>query len=131
MLALPYDDACFDCVVDIVSSQHLTFADHVPLYRGIWRVLKPGGLFFSYHLGQKSFSFKHGGGKLIDRFTIDNIRNSKAPLNNNGITCFPSEGATETLLIKAGFGSVSIENVIKTYDERRIMLQYLVIRTKK
>ena len=68
---------------------------------------------------------------MIDKYTIDNIRNPDAPLYNNDITCFLSEDAAEKLLHEAGFHSANIENVIKTYDERRVTLQYLVMRSKK
>jgi len=131
MLALPYEDDCFDAVVDVVSSQHLAFSQHSPLYREVHRVLRPGGLFFSYHLGNKSYSYRRGEGMRIDRFTVDNIKNPQAPLANNGVTCFPTERAVEKILTHHTFNNVNIENVIKTYDQRKTMLQYLVIRAQK
>lgn len=131
MLSLPYEDGCFDAVVDVVSSQHLAFSDHAPLYREIHRVLRPGGLFFSYHLGSKSYSYRQGGGMKIDRFTVDNIKNPRAPLANNGLTCFPSEKAVERLLISCGLRDVNIESVTKSYDDRAKGIQYLIIKSRK
>lgn len=66
MLALPHEDNYFDAVVDVVSTQHLAFSQHPKVYNEVKRVLKSGGYFFSYHLGNKSFSYRYGGGKLID-----------------------------------------------------------------
>jgi ubiquinone/menaquinone biosynthesis C-methylase UbiE len=131
MLNLPYKDNYFDAVVDIVSMQHITFSEHLKVYSEVRRVLKPGGFFFSYHLGNKSFSYKHGGGRLIDKFTIDNVSNSKAPLANNGITCFPTAKAIEQILEKMKFRNISIENVIKTYNNGSIKIHYLVIKAQK
>jgi SAM-dependent methyltransferase len=131
MLALPYEDGCFDAVVDVVSSQHLMFSDHAPLYREVLRILRPGGLFFSYHLGSKSYSYRQGGGKKLDRYTIDNIRNQHAPLANNGLTCFLSEKSVVRLLSSSGLRHINIENVIKSYDDRTKAIQYLVINARK
>jgi SAM-dependent methyltransferase len=131
MLSLPYEDDRFDAVVDVVSSQHLAFSDHAPLYREVARVLRPGGLFFSYHLGSKSYSYRSGGGIKIDRYTIDNIRDPRAPLANNGLTCFPSGKAVERTLKTCGLETINIENVIKSYEDRTKIIQYLVIKARK
>jgi hypothetical protein len=111
--------------------QHISFSDHLKAYSEIKRLLKTNGIFFSYHLGNKSFSYRSGGGVIIDRFTVDNVKNSKAPLSNNGITCFPTEKAIENELSRLGFKNINIENVIKTYSSRKIKIFYLVIRAQK
>jgi len=131
MRFLPYEENYFDAVVDIVSLQHLTFSQHIRVYSEVARVLKPQGHFFSYHLGNRSYSYKYGGGALIDKFTIDNIKNPNAPLANNGITCFLTEKAAEKMLKEVGFKNINIENVIKTYNNRSIKIQYLAIKAKK
>ncbi len=131
MLEIPFNDNFFDAVIDVVSMQHICFSDHLKAYPEIKRVLKKDGKFFSYHLGNKSFSFKNGGGQIIDKFTIDNINNPNAPLANNGITCFLTEQAVEKLLSICGFININIENVIKTYNNRKIKVQYLIIKAQK
>ena len=45
-----YADASFDAVVDVMTSQHVTWADHAALYGEYRRVLQPGGWLFIYHL---------------------------------------------------------------------------------
>lgn len=131
MLYLPFEDDWFDIVIDVVSMQHVTFSEHIKAYSEVMRVLKPGGRFFSYHIGNKSFSYKNGGGKLIDRFTIDKIANRRDPFFGNEVICFPTERAIEKMLIEIGFKNIGIENVIKTYDNRKIKIQYLSIRAQK
>lgn len=131
MLAIPYPENYFDVIVDIVSMQHITFSQHIKVYSGVRKVLKPGGWFFSYHLGNKSYSYKYGGGRYIDKFTIDNIKNPNMSLANNGITCFPTEKGIEGILSRLNFKNIVIENVIKTYNNRQIKIQYLVIKAQK
>jgi len=59
---LEYDSNFFDAIVDVVSIQHLTFADHLICLKEVFRCVKDGGKFFSYHLGENSISYIHGGG---------------------------------------------------------------------
>ena len=131
ILSLPYEDNYFDVVVDIVTMQHTTFSQHIKIYPEIKRVLKPGGRFFSYHQGNKSYLYRHGGGKIIDKFTIDDVRNPKAPLRKVGVYCLPTEKAIKEMIERSGFKNVNIENVIKTYNNRSIKIQYLVINAQK
>jgi ubiquinone/menaquinone biosynthesis C-methylase UbiE len=130
IINLPYENNSFDSVVDVVSMQHLSFSEHTKAYAEIKRVLKPHGLFFSYHLGSKSYSYTPGGGRRIDKYTVDNISNPKAPLSNNGTTCFPTERSIEKILLSKGFRNISIENVIKTYQNRSMSIQYLAIEAQ-
>lgn len=131
LTTLPYEDNYFDAVVDVVTMQHIPFSQHFQVYAEIERVLKKGGRFFSYHQGSKSFLYRNGGGKIIGKFTIDDVRNPKAPLRRVGVYCFPTEKAIEEMLVKTGFRNISIENVIKTYNHRQIKIQYLVIKAQK
>ena len=50
-LDLPFPDSSFDLVVDVQCVQHIKFSDHERAFREIARVLRPGGWFFSKHLG--------------------------------------------------------------------------------
>ena len=58
MAKLPYSEDYFDVIFDVVSMQHLTFQQHKDSYGEIFRCLKNGGLFYSYHLGENSISLK-------------------------------------------------------------------------
>jgi len=131
MKKLPYSDIFFDAVVDVVSVQHLTYAEHSECLREVFRCLKSGGKFFSYHLGENSISYTHGGGNLIDRNTIDNISDSEKPLANNGQTCFLSRNDYHYLLTEAGFKCIKIDKVIRSYNNQEFCLEYLVVRAEK
>jgi ubiquinone/menaquinone biosynthesis C-methylase UbiE len=128
---LPYRDGVFDIVLDIVSLQHLPLKGHRLAFAEIRRVLRCGGKFFSYHLGIESYSFEHGGGRLVDPLTVDNISNPAAPLSGNGITCFLDEDTSTSLLREAGFEDVKIEDVIKSYHRRTMHIQYLALEATK
>jgi len=59
---LPYSDAFFDVVVDVVSLQHLDLNDSHLALQEVYRVLKQEGSFFSYRLSDHSVMYEHGGG---------------------------------------------------------------------
>jgi len=128
---LPYKNNFFDLIVDVVSVQHLKFKEHTPCLEEAFRCLKKGGNFFSYHLGENSISYKQGGGKLIDKNTIDNIRDAKKPLYNNGQTCFLSANDAYNLLKKIGFQNIIIDKVTRTYNNQEYSVEYLVIKAEK
>ena len=125
MTKLPFVDNFFDAVVDVVSTQHLTIKEHEECLKEVYRVLKPGGRFFSFHLGKNSVSNK---GAKIDSYTIKNIKKG-LPLANNGPTCFLSIEKAKKLL--NNFDEVSIETLTRTYSERKMFIEYLIIRATK
>lgn len=53
-LPLPAEDGSIDLVVDCMTSQHLPEASHVPLYAEYFRMLRPGGFLWLYHLNARS-----------------------------------------------------------------------------
>jgi hypothetical protein len=101
------------------------------IYREIYRCLKRGGRFFSWHFGIGSDLFTGGGGKKIDKFTIDNIRNKNMSFYNNGVICFLSVGEALKLLSKVGFVNISIEKRERTYKNRTQKIRYLSISAQK
>lgn len=44
---LPFQDTCFDAVVDVVSSAHNSHCEVTKIFKEVARVLKPGGRLFS------------------------------------------------------------------------------------
>lgn len=44
-LTAEFGTACFDAVISVESLHHFTPAQKAPLFRRIWRALRPGGLF--------------------------------------------------------------------------------------
>ncbi len=129
--ALPYAPSFFDVVIDVGTLSCLTFTELGSAYAEIWRVLKEGGLFFSYHFGRDTWDFDHGGGALIDRHTIDNTPNPEAIFPDLGTLSMLEPGDVEELLDTLSFRDLNIETVIKTYGGRSKHLQYLVITCRK
>lgn len=93
---LPYDDAFFDVVVDIVSLQHINIADSHLALKEIYRVMKPAGKFFSYRFSDHSDMYEHSGGKRVDISTIDNIADPNQPFANGGPVSFWSPVLTRS-----------------------------------
>jgi ubiquinone/menaquinone biosynthesis C-methylase UbiE len=128
---LPYKNNFFNAIVDVVSVQHLTFSEHKFCLEEVYRCLKPGGKYFSYHLGEDSISYTRGGGKLIDKNTVDNIVDKSKPLAGNGQTCFLSENDYRNLLKRSGFKNVVVDKVTRSYNNQEFCIEYLVVSAKK
>ncbi len=131
MRVLPYKANFFDAIVDVFSIEHTTLKGHEQTFAEIFRCLKPGGRFFSWHLGAASINFKKGGGKKLDRYTTDNTPNQDVPYPNNGITCFLTAPLAKKMLKAAGFVDIHIERVLRTYKDMTQEVEYLGISAKK
>ena len=126
---LPYQNNFFDVIFDVVSIQHLTFKQHRFAYEQIFRCLKKGGLFFSYHLGENSISLKSTN-NMIDHCTVKNIT-CGYPLANNGQTCFMSANESRSLLHDVGFVNITIEKITRSYHNQTQTIEYLVVNAEK
>lgn len=131
MRALPYQKNFFDAVVDVLSVEHTTLKGHEQAFAEIFRCLKSGGRFFSWHLGAGSINFTKGGGKRLDRYTTDNTPNPNVPYPNNGITCFLTAPLAKKMLKAAGFVDVRLERVIRTYKNMTQKVEYFAISARK
>ena len=131
MLDLSYPDCRFDAVADVFSATHLAFSLHERVYQEAHRVLKRGGRFFSYHPSDQSYSFVHGGGQLLDCYTITDVVNERAPYQGNGVMCFLSAEACRAQLEKVGFTDVKIERIGRTYENGEIYFEFLSIDAEK
>ncbi len=130
MFNIPYPDNTFDIVVDVVTMQHADLKGHSRAYKEVFRVLKPGGRFFQWHVGSESVSFKKSGGKKVDRLTVDNIKNSNVPLHHNGLICF-MDPVTARSMLGGGFTGIMIDRVIRSYNNMQDKVEYLSIRAQK
>ena len=131
MLDLSYPDCRFDAVADVFSATHLPFSRHQQVYQETYRVLKPGGRFFSYHPSDQSYSFQHSGGPLYERYTVADIVNQRAPYQGNGVMCFLPAEECRTLLERAGFSDVKIERIGRTYENGEIYFEFLSVDAGK
>ncbi len=129
MTKLSFSANNFDAIFDVVSMQHLTIKQHKISYAEVFRCLKSGGKFFSYHLGENSISFKSSS-ELLDHCTIANIE-SGYPLANNGQTCFISANEVRKFLLEIGFNNINIEKITRSYNNQTQYIEYLSITAEK
>ncbi len=116
----------FQGVVDIQTIQHLTYTQHLLVYHEVYRVLAPGGFFFSVHMQESHWDFRHGGGTVIDEYTVNNCGGREALFPNNGTTCFLPAYVMKEELDKSGFVVESLEVLMRTYKQRTREARYLV-----
>lgn len=129
-LRLPYRTGSFDAAYDVVTLQHLPFADLGRAYAEIHRVLRPGGRFFSCHMGAGTWDHDHGGGRRVGHHTFDNM-GPGALFPNLGTISLPEAEDVEGELRAVGFGAIEIEDVVKSYDGRSRHVQYLVVSCER
>ena len=133
MTNLPFKNSYFDMIVDVVSMQNLSYYNHQKTWWSIYKCLKPGGYFFSFHLGQGSTSFKElkkNKKRLIDQSTLRNIP-KKYPLSHKGEVCFLKTSQVSVELNKIGFKKTNIEKTTRTYNSNAHKIEYLIITAKK
>jgi SAM-dependent methyltransferase len=126
---LPYSTGTFDAVVDVLTTIHVAFDDHHTIWREVYRCLKEGGRFFSYHWGENSISLRCGA-PLIDHCTVGNI-SSGYPYAGSGTNCFLSANEVHKGLTEAGFHDVNVEKFTRTYKNQTQTFEYLVITARK
>lgn len=131
MKKLDFKDNFFDAVVDVMTIEHTDLQGHQETFSEIFRCLKKGGRFFSWHLGAKSISFMKGKGKRVDALTVDNIPNIEVPYHNNGVTCFITPTTVRHQLTTAGFRDIKIERVTRTYKNMAQEIEYFSIEAHK
>lgn len=128
---LPFIDEYFDAVVDVVSLQHLNIRMSESALNEINRVLKKGGLFYSYRLSDGSCMYLNSGGTFEDYATIDNIYDNEMPLNNNNRMSFWSASLTNKMYRYVGFDIISLEKNKRSYNNMKMEVEYLEITAKK
>ncbi|MCK4553853.1 class I SAM-dependent methyltransferase [Candidatus Parcubacteria bacterium] len=131
MKKLDFEDNYFDAIVDTVSVQHTDMDGHIKVFKEAYRRLKYGGKFFSWHLGARSISFLDGGGKYIDRLTLDKIINPNTPIQSGGMICFLNPTDAKEMLELAGFKNIKIEIINRTYCGMTKVIEYLEIQAEK
>jgi ubiquinone/menaquinone biosynthesis C-methylase UbiE len=124
---LPYSDAIFDAVVDVVSLQHLELEDSLTALCEIRRVLKPQGRFFSYRLSDHSVMFERASFcERLDAATLSNISDPQLPLANNGPIAFWSPALVRERYFSANLAVEDILRHARTYANGELV-EYLAI----
>ena len=123
--ALPeflFDDGAFDLVVDVQTSQHLSWSEHPVAYSEYWRVLKPGAMLWLFHadagmdaetMCEPPWDWSH-----VSLFpSID-------------LFCLPSAEALEGVVRDAGFEIVERRGLVRTYPDERVA-SYTIVAGRK
>src|SRR5208337_2976314 len=133
MTQLPYEDEYFDVVIDIVSTYCLCELEFYTCLDETRRVLKKGGIFFSYSPSTNSDDFKnyHPSTK-IDAFTLDGIKRKDSPYSGNDYSFrFTDPEHYEELLLQRGFEVKYLETVTRTYKRMKESFEFVTILGKK
>lgn len=129
MMDLPYETSSFDVIVDIFSSNCLNEEDHKQFIAEVARVLKPGGLFFSYTPSKASDAFiNYAPAQLIDESTLDGVKRTDSPYVGNLYPFrFTTNAEYSAVLDSEGFELISNERIGRTYRKGEEYFEYIVI----
>lgn len=133
MTELPWEDATFDAVVDVFSSNCLDQSDFKRCLAEVARVLKPKGRFFSYTPGKASDAFQHHlPAGLLDDSTLDGIRRRDSPFyGNNYPFRFVHPEEYKALVAGAGLEVTYLETVRRSYNGRKETFEHVVLEAVK
>jgi len=133
MTEIPWADESFDAVIDVFSSCCLVEKDFGTCLAEVERVLKAGGLFFSYTPGKGSDAYQnHAPAKLLDSSTLDGIRRIDSPFSGNLYPfrfVHPEEYAA--LIQDAGMEVRYLETIRRSYRGRTEDFEHVVVEGLK
>ena len=132
-LELPYEDNSFDVVVDVFSMNCVNHDGFLTAIKEVCRVLKKGGMFFSYTPSQNSDAFKnYEPAKKIDDFTLNGIYRESSPFSGNHYPFHFWENASyRDALIDAGFSVDYLETVRRSYYQGQDNFEHIVVYARK
>ena len=132
MIQIPFEKKTFDCVADIFSSTHLNKIDGEKFIGEASRVLKKGGLFFSYFPSKKSHMFRSKRKRMIDKDTIFKLNNVKHAYKISSIPFrFMSKKDYTKILKKNNFRIIYMEEILKTYFKGKEKFVFIIAVGKK
>lgn len=140
MSAPDYPSNYFDVIVDVFASYCLPEQQFSSFLTHVWRMLKPGGRFFSYHPSKNSDVFKNAVGRelqtdeeiFIDRSTLNGIRRVGAPFYGNKYPFrFISPEEYRVELESRRMVVTYLERVGRTYNDAREYFEFVVIEGEK
>lgn len=123
---LPYKNEHFDIVIDCATIQHVSFSDHEKAYNEIYRVLKPSGLFWCFHIAEGR---EYDGLKEVDYKTYNNSQ--EGPLADTGLVCTLSDTDLINILVSKGLKIISVEKQVRTYNNQEKEISHWIIVCEK
>ena len=126
------ETSSIDVVIDVFSSNCLCHSDYLLFLAEVYRVLKPGGTYFSYTPSKRSDAYTNPGtSKFLDSYTLDGIRRPSSPFTGNIYPFrFMHKEEAESILIEASFSVDYIETVSRTYHRGAEIFEFLVVEAK-
>jgi SAM-dependent methyltransferase len=127
MTEMPLASASMDVVVDVFSSNCLPTPEFVRYLGEARRVLRPGGLLFSYTPSAESEAFTRPEPAVhLDEHTLSGIYRADSPFTGNHYPFrFETPEHVGGLLTAAGFQVRGIERVSRTYRNRGERFEFL------
>ena len=123
--SLPTEANSADLVVDCMTSQHIPWAEHQDVYAEYWRVLKPGGWLWLYHLDART---THNPASLIKGTRFD-FR--EVPLFPSlDFFCLPYRNALTHSVRSAGFEVDEVRGLGREYPDTSIA-HYTIVAAQK
>lgn len=128
IINLPYQNAFFDCVIDVECLYSNSLSDTKKINTEVIRVLKKGGYFFS-----KTFSTSFSPKKIQKKDIIEKNTYKKIPdcvFNSNyGLIRLTSE--KDILKIYGLYKNVKYDYIIRSLNNRNITIKEWIIKGKK
>lgn len=122
---LPWMDESFDAVLDLGCLGCNSEEETVAIVREIHRVLKPGGLHFSFTM--KAGSWGDGTGVRLDATTVASA--SEGPYTNMGKVRFATEESLRR--IYRDFADVSMEYLVQSAANRTREVTHWILTCRK
>lgn len=132
-LDLPYEDDSFDVIVDVFSINCVPHSEFSIAINELHRVLKKGGLFFSYTPGQRSSAFNdYLPANKIDEYTLSGIYRESSPFAGNHYPFhFWNKPDYEKTLTKEGLSVEYMESVVRSYSKGGESFEHIVVHARK
>lgn len=129
MQELPYADNTFDVVVDVLAAFSMPVQEYRKCLSEVFRVMKPGGKFFSFLLSSASDAFtNHAPAVKLDEWTLNGILRNTSPYSGSRFPCrFQSQEFSRALYEEAGFAVTWLETVGRTYRTGQEYFEYISI----
>ena len=133
MTDLPYPDNYFDGIVDVFSSYCMNEDAGERFLWSVKRVLKPGGIFFSYFPSKTSDAFRDfQPASFLDASTLDGIHRKTSPYSGNYYPFrFMSTEQYRDDLVRVGLDVVYLETTNRTYIDRTERFEFISVEAIK
>jgi 2-polyprenyl-3-methyl-5-hydroxy-6-metoxy-1,4-benzoquinol methylase len=123
---LSFEAESFDCILDIESIYTNTSADIKKIYADLYRLLKPGGVFFTMSFSTACSNF--GTGVRLEEHTFTDIP-SGSP--HTGVAHYFDRLELKGLLTETGFKEIEINSKEVTRQNGREVISQWIVYGKK